>query len=231
LIRRLFDLLLVGAAAQIAVPLVAAGAVAVKLSSTGPAFFGGERIGRHGRRFRVWKLRTMVVDAAATGPAITAGGDPRVTRVGRLLRATKLDELPQLWNVALGEMSIVGPRPESPRYVDALDARWRTVLAVRPGITDLASLTFRHEEEVLALARDRDRAYRLVVLPEKLALAVSGIERSSLAFDAWVVARTALAVARVRSERDDDAIARVKRAIAELDDDGKRANVGGEQRP
>jgi lipopolysaccharide/colanic/teichoic acid biosynthesis glycosyltransferase len=146
---------------------VAVAGLAVVLTSSGPVFFRQERVGRGGRVFRLVKLRTMQVDTS--GPQLTASGDPRVTTVGRFLRKTKLDELPQLWNVLRGEMSFVGPRPEVPRYVDLEDPLWREVLTVRPGITDPVTVFLRDEEAVLAEAPgDRERFYREQLLPYKL---------------------------------------------------------------
>src|SRR6185437_14653740 len=125
---------------------------AVTLGDGGPAFFRQERVGRGGRTFRMWKFRTMIVGAERSGRHLTVGDDPRVTRVGAVLRRTKLDELPQLLNVLRGEMSLVGPRPEVPSYVAHFNEEQRKVLSVRPGITDPASIAFRNEEELIASA-------------------------------------------------------------------------------
>jgi len=171
-------------------PLLGGLMAAVKLDSDGPALFGHERVGRGFRRFKVWKLRTMVRDAERKGGQVTAGGDPRVTRLGRWLRRTKLDELPQLYNVLVGEMSLVGPRPEAPRYVEMFADDYQEVLTVRPGITDEASLEFRHEEEVLARAPDPEREYREVVLPRKIALYRQYVRHCSLSNDVSIVLRT-----------------------------------------
>jgi lipopolysaccharide/colanic/teichoic acid biosynthesis glycosyltransferase len=149
-------------------PVLLAAALAVWLEDGRPVLFRHVRVGRNGRKFDLLKFRSM--RDGAGGPAITAGGDPRVTRVGRILRRYKLDELPQLWNVVRGDMALVGPRPEAPDYVDANDPVWRAVLRARPGITDLATLIYRNEEEILAGADDPDRYYRQVLLPAKLAL-------------------------------------------------------------
>ncbi len=135
-------------AVAILAPLLALLALVVFLSSGPPVLFAQKRVGRDGRPFRLLKFRTMRTDAGP-GPAITASGDARVTRIGRVLRATKLDELPQLINVLRGDMSLVGPRPEVPRYVARYDDRQRGVLRVRPGLTDPASVHFRDEEQLL----------------------------------------------------------------------------------
>ncbi len=147
---------------------MAAVAFAVWLEDGAPILFRHVRVGRNGRKFTLLKFRSMRKGAA--GPPITAGEDPRVTGVGRFLRRYKLDELPQLWNVVRGDMALVGPRPEAPEYVDANGPLWRAVLGLRPGITDLATLVYRNEEELLAGAPDPDRYYREVLLPAKLEL-------------------------------------------------------------
>lgn len=149
-------------------PVLLSAALAVWLEDGRPVLFRHARIGRGGRPFLLLKLRSMRNRAA--GPSITAGGDPRVTRVGRILRRYKIDELPQLWNVLRGEMTLVGPRPEAPEYVDASDPAWRVVLNERPGITSVAALIYRNEEQMLAAASDPDGYYRRVLLPAKLAL-------------------------------------------------------------
>jgi lipopolysaccharide/colanic/teichoic acid biosynthesis glycosyltransferase len=150
----------------VTLPILALAAAAIRLTSPGPAFFRQERVGRSGRPFFLLKLRTMKVE---DGPQVTASGDPRVTGVGRFLRKTKLDEMPQLWNVVRGEMALVGPRPEVATYVDFSDPAWRKVLETRPGITDPVSLRLRFEEELLASAPgDRGEFYRQVMVPFKV---------------------------------------------------------------
>jgi lipopolysaccharide/colanic/teichoic acid biosynthesis glycosyltransferase len=189
-VKRFVDLALALPALVAATPLVAALAAAVKLGSRGPAFYAQRRVGRGGRPLVLYKLRTMHVDADRVGPHVTAAGDPRVTRLGRVLRRSKLDELPQLWHVVRGDMSLVGPRPEAERYVSSYRPEWRHLLDVRPGITDLASLVFRDEETLLARASDRERAYVEVVLPVKLRLALEGVASSSLVYDLGILLRT-----------------------------------------
>lgn len=205
--KRLLDMALAGTALVVSAPLLAALGAAIKLDSPGPALFRQTRIGRGGRPFRMVKLRTMTVQDDRSGPQVTASADPRITRVGALLRRTKLDELPQLWNVLRGDMSIVGPRPEVPRYIEQYRPEWRRLLDVRPGLTDLASLAFRDEERLLALADDRERAYTDVVMPMKLKLALDSLERTSVLDYFSTIAQTALAVL-ARRELDDDPIAR-----------------------
>jgi lipopolysaccharide/colanic/teichoic acid biosynthesis glycosyltransferase len=147
--KRLFDIVFAAVGLVVLSPLLLLVAVAVKVSSRGPVLFRQERIGQGGRAFYIVKFRSMVANAENAGPSITPEGDPRVTRIGRFLRKTKLDELPQLWNVLVGEMSFVGPRPEVPKYVSQYTPEQRRVLELKPGITDLATLEFRKEEEML----------------------------------------------------------------------------------
>lgn len=147
-------------------PIVALAALAVVATSPGPAFFRQERIGRGGRRFELIKLRSMRL---ADGATVTAKGDSRITAVGRLLRRSKLDELPELWNVLRGDLALVGPRPEVPGFVDAESDAWRQVLAVRPGLTHPVTLRLRDEETLLAASPDPARLYRERLLPWKLA--------------------------------------------------------------
>lgn len=189
--KRLFDLICAGLGLLLLSPLLLVVAVWIKLDSPGPVMFRQERVGRFGRPFRIHKFRTMRVDAPALGPQITIGADPRITRSGRFLRASKLDELPQLWDVFRGAMSLVGPRPEVPRYVALYPADLReVVLSVRPGITDPASLSFRNESELLAQAADPEREYVEVVMPAKLRLAADYVRRASLANDVRLIVAT-----------------------------------------
>jgi lipopolysaccharide/colanic/teichoic acid biosynthesis glycosyltransferase len=175
-------------------PILAATAVANRLSDDhGRLFHHAVRIGEHGLPFRALKLRTMRIDIA--GSAVTAAGDARITPVGRFLRNTKLDELPQLWNVLRGQMTLVGPRPEDPRYVDWSDPLHRVVFSARPGITGPAQIQFRHEEDLLP-AGEIERTYIERILPAKLALDAAYLEHRSLGADLRILARTLLAVAR-----------------------------------
>jgi lipopolysaccharide/colanic/teichoic acid biosynthesis glycosyltransferase len=169
-------------------PLMLAAALWVRLDSPGPAFFRQERVGRHGRPFHILKFRTMRQNPA--GPQITVGADPRITRSGRVLRAAKLDELPQLFNVLKGEMSFVGPRPEVPRYVALYTEEERRVLALRPGITDLASIKYRHEAEILARSPDPERTYVEEVMRDKLRINLDYAAQASWRTDLGVILRT-----------------------------------------
>ncbi len=182
--KRLFDVTLASLGLLLLSPLLLLLAVWVKLDSPGPVFFRQDRVGRFGVPFRIHKFRTMAHDPAQRGPQITVGSDPRITRVGRWLRDHKLDELPQLFDVLQGSMSLVGPRPEVPRYVAMYPAALRDkVLSVRPGITDLASIEFRDENALLSKAADPEAEYIEVVLPAKLRYAAEYVDHATLATD------------------------------------------------
>jgi lipopolysaccharide/colanic/teichoic acid biosynthesis glycosyltransferase len=189
--KRAFDLLAaVVGLLLLGLPMLAVAAW-IKLDSPGPVFFRQERVGRHGRLFRIHKFRTMRVDAEARGPQLTVGADARITRVGAIIRAHRLDELPQFFDVIAGDMSLVGPRPDVPRYVAQWPAALRErVLAVRPGMTDPASLEFRDEASLLAAAADPEREYLEVILPRKLARAAEYADHASLWSDLAVIGRS-----------------------------------------
>jgi len=194
--KRLFDLVCASLGLLVLAPVLLLMALAIKLDSPGPVFFRQERVGRFGQPFRIHKFRTMRHDPAGQGLQITVGADRRITRVGGLLRRTKLDELPQLIDVWLGTMSLVGPRPEVPRYVAHYPVELRDkVLSVRPGITDIASIEYRDESQVLAQAADPEQAYIQQVLPHKLALAASYVDQASVWLDIKLILRTIAAIA------------------------------------
>jgi lipopolysaccharide/colanic/teichoic acid biosynthesis glycosyltransferase len=195
-IKRIFDATAAAVGLALVAPLFVVIALAVKLGSAGPVFFRQERMGQNFRPFRIYKFRTMVADAPKLGGQITAGADPRITSVGRILRKSKLDELPQLINVLAGDMSLVGPRPEVPRYVELFRDDYRTVLSVRPGITDLASVKYRDENELLGGAADPDRVYIEQILPDKIALAKEYIARQSLIYDVGLILQTLLKIVK-----------------------------------
>ena len=191
MLKRLFDLLGAAVALLLLSPLLLVVAVVIKLDAPGPVFFRQERVGRFGRPFRIHKFRTMVVDAPQRGLALTVGADPRITRSGAWLRRTRLDELPQLMDVLAGHMSLVGPRPEVPRYVQHYPPALRErALAVRPGITDPSSLDFLDEGELLAAAADPEREYIDRILPRKLQAAADYAARATFWTDLRVIART-----------------------------------------
>jgi lipopolysaccharide/colanic/teichoic acid biosynthesis glycosyltransferase len=158
-------------------PAMAAMALAILWDDGSPVFFSQTRVGRSGKPFRIWKFRTM--RAGSQGSVITAAGDARVTRAGAVLRKFKLDELPQLFNVLKGDMSLVGPRPEVPEYVQLEAPVWQAVLQVRPGVTDLATLLYRHEELLLGASADPNAFYREAVLPAKLRLNIGYLRSRS----------------------------------------------------
>jgi lipopolysaccharide/colanic/teichoic acid biosynthesis glycosyltransferase len=181
-------------------PAIAVLAVAVRIGSPGPSFYGAARIGRGGATFTLWKLRTMRWSPGAIGPAITGGNDRRITRLGAVLRRTRLDELPQLWNVVRGEMRLVGPRPEDPRFVDLDDPGVAELLELRPGITGLAQLAFANEATALG-DRDPEATYRQVVVPRKLLVDRAYLRHRSAALDLRIAALTITGAAgRPRSE-------------------------------
>lgn len=195
--KRLFDLVASGLGLLLLAPLLFLIALAVKLDSPGPVFFRQERVGRHGRTFRIHKFRTMVTDAERKGLQITVGADARVTRVGEILRKYKLDELAQLIDVFAGDMSLVGPRPEVPRYVACYPDDVRDiVLSVKPGITDWASIEYKDENEILGNAADPQRAYVEEVLPVKLEYYANYVRERSLWGDIVIVFATLRALIR-----------------------------------
>lgn len=195
-LKRPFDLACSLTGLALLLPVFAGVAVAIKLMDPGPVFFRQERIGLHGRPFRIWKFRTMVVDAPRMGAAITVGADSRITRVGGFLRKYKLDELPQLLNVATGEMSLVGPRPEVPRYVALYTEAQREVLRLKPGITDWASIKYRDESAILAKAEDPETMYRKILMPDKIRLNLDYAGKASLVKDISVIIATLIKVGK-----------------------------------
>lgn len=188
--KRAFDLISAGSGILLLSPVFILTAFAVKLSGPGPILFSHRRIGLNFKPFFTHKFRTMRAGADVNGSAITASGDARITPIGRLLRKTKLDELPQLFNVLLGEMSLVGPRPEVEQYVGLFREEYKTVLSVRPGITDYAAIEFRHEETILARYADPQKAYETEILPAKIALYNRYILDQSLLTDLRILTRT-----------------------------------------
>jgi lipopolysaccharide/colanic/teichoic acid biosynthesis glycosyltransferase len=199
--KRVVDVLIASIGLILLAPLFAAIAIGVKLTSSGPALFKQDRIGCGGRSFRLYKFRSMVVDAANRGPHLTVGDDPRVTRFGKFLRRAKLDELPQLFNVLCGDMSVVGPRPEVPKYVALYPPEVRDrVLSVRPGLTDQAVVSL-DEERILAQATDPEWTYVHEVLPSKLAIYEQYVVAHGLRVDLAIVVRTLLRVALGRRPR------------------------------
>ena len=205
MVKRLFDMAFAALALLLLCPLLLAVALWVRLDSPGPVFFRQQRVGRGGRLFGIYKFRTMRPDAEAMGPQITVGEDARVTRAGAWLRRSKVDELPQFINVLRGDMSVVGPRPEVPRYVAHYPADVReAVLSVRPGITDLASIAFRDESALLARSADPERTYVEQILPAKLRHAQQYVRTRTMWLDLRIIAQTVLAVLGLHRARHTD---------------------------
>ena len=195
--KRLFDILCVLGGLLILSPIFIVIAVLIKIDSKGPVYFRQERVGMNGVLFRIFKFRTMVVDAEKLGLKITVGGDARITNVGFFLRKYKLDELPQLFNVLFGEMSLVGPRPEVSEYVAYYSEDERKIIqSVRPGITDLASLEFRDENEMLRDAVNPKDVYIHEILPKKIAYYIEYVTRQNLLLDIKIILRTLAAIVR-----------------------------------
>ncbi|HID48791.1 MAG TPA: sugar transferase [Chromatiales bacterium] len=190
-LKRAFDLFVTIPGLILLAPFMLGIAIAIKLIDTGPVLFRQTRIGRSGKPFTIYKYRTMVPDAERMGDRITIGQDSRITRVGKFLRRYKLDELPQLFNVLKGDMSLVGPRPEVPEYIEYYpEADKNLVLSVRPGITDLASIEFRNENLLLMTADDPVREYTQNILPRKIELYKRYIQERSLWFDILIIMKT-----------------------------------------
>lgn len=193
--KRIFDVFFSLLGVLVLAPLFLFIGLWIKFDSPGPVFFRQERIGRFGKSFRIFKFRTMNLDAESKGRQITVGEDPRITPSGRFLRQYKLDELPQLLNVLLGEMSLVGPRPEVPRYVSLYPADVRDqVLSVQPGITDYASIEYKDENAILGRAADPDRAYIEEVMPVKLRYYQRYVAERSLWVDFTLILKTLKAI-------------------------------------
>ena len=194
MVKRAFDLTFALLGSALLAPISLIIWLAVKLDDGGPVFYRQTRVGWRGQPFEIIKFRTMRTGADRIGPGITASGDPRITRVGRWLRKAKLDELPQLWNVLRGTMSLVGPRPELPQYVAHYSPEQRRVLELRPGITDEASIQFRDEEALLAAAANPEEFYLEYCLPRKIELNLAHAEQAGLLGDLRVLFRTIGAV-------------------------------------
>lgn len=188
--KRIFDLVFAFFGFLVLSPILIVVAILIKLDSEGPVFFRQERIGRGFKPFYIYKFRTMVKDEQERGGIITSGEDARITRIGRILRNAKIDELPQIINVLKGEMSFVGPRPEVRQYVEMFRQDYAEILKVRPGITDLASLKYRNEALILGEAKDSNETYVRLVLPDKICLAKEYLRCSSLSFDLTLIFKT-----------------------------------------
>ena len=195
MLKWLFDVLFSVFGLIITSPVLAVVALAIKISSPGPVFFRGERIGKKGKPFRIFKFRTMVENAEELGGPSTASDDPRLTKIGLFLKKYQLDELPQLINVLKGEMSFVGPRPEVPFYINMMTEKERnTILSIKPGITDLASLQNFHEGEVLKGSLDPEKTYMEKIRPTKIKLQMEYVKNRSFLLDLKIIVKTIIKV-------------------------------------
>ena len=194
--KRAMDVVVSGGALLVLWPALVLVALAIKIDDPGPVFYRQVRVGRDGKEFRIFKFRTMIVDADKKGLQITVGRDNRITRMGALLRKTKLDELAQLINVFTGEMSFVGPRPEVPKYVNLYTPYQRQVLLVRPGITDYASIAYRNENDLLEGAEDPEKMYIETIMPDKIELNMKYLREISPIADIRLILSTIVAVIR-----------------------------------
>lgn len=194
IIKRIFDIIvsLIGLIALLPFFLIIA--FAIKVDSTGPIFFKQVRISKNGKEFEIYKFRTMIQDAESKGMQITVGKDSRITKVGKFLRKSKIDELPQLINVLKGDMSFVGPRPEVPKYVALYDKDQRNILKVRPGITDIASIEYRDESSILAKSMDPEKTYIEEIMPKKIELNLIYIRNISVLYDVVLICKTIVKV-------------------------------------
>ena len=188
--KRLFDFIVSLGGVIVLSPILLILSLLVFFNMGRPVFYLQKRIGLNGKPFKIIKFRSMVKDAETKGPSFTAGGDPRITPIGRFLRKYKLDELPQLLNVIKGDMSFVGPRPEVAEYVEMYTEEQKKVLTVRPGLTDTASIVYRDEETVLARYEDSSKAYIEKIMPAKLRLNLAYLEKAGFAADLGLIFKT-----------------------------------------
>lgn len=192
IIKRIFDFIASFLGCIILIPIFIIIAILIKLDSKGPIFFKQKRVGQYGKEFEILKYRTMIVDAEKVGKQITVGNDSRITRIGKFLRKYKLDELPQLFNVLIGDMSLVGPRPEVPKYVKLYNEKEREVLNVKPGITDFASIEYRDENEILGTVENPEEYYINVIMKHKLQLNLKYISSNNIFLDIKIILKTLL---------------------------------------
>jgi len=195
MLKRLFDIIFSFFGLIIVSPILGVIAILIKISSPGPVFYWGERVGKNGKSFRIFKFRSMVPNAEALGGPSTAADDPRLTKIGRFLKKYQLDELPQLINVLVGEMSLVGPRPEVKMYVDMMTNEERSaIFSVKPGMTDLASLWDFHEGDILKGSPDPERTYMEKIRPTKIKLQSEYVKNHSFCLDLKIIFKTILKI-------------------------------------
>ncbi len=188
--KRAFDIVATVIGGAILLPIIIPIAIWIKLSSKGPLFYIQKRVGKDFKEFDLYKFRSMIIDADKVGPSVTSGDDPRITKVGKIIRRTKIDELPQLLNVLKGHMSLVGPRPEVMKFVEQKKEEYKKVLSVKPGITDNAAIEFRDEETIMEQYEDKEKAYIDIVLPQKIELYYKYIDTISFTNDIKLILKT-----------------------------------------
>ncbi len=188
--KRLFDVVSTLIGGILLLPIIIPICIWIKLSSKGPLFYVQKRVGRNFEEFDLYKFRSMVINADTIGPSVTSGDDPRITKVGRIIRKTKIDELPQLLNVIKGDMSLVGPRPEVMKFVKEKEDDYKQILTIKPGITDNAAIEFRDEETIMEQYEDKEKAYIDIVLPEKIKLYNYYIKNISFFNDVKLILKT-----------------------------------------
>jgi len=188
--KRIFDIIATVIGGVLLLPVIISIALWIKLSSRGPIFFVQKRVGKDFKEFDLYKFRSMVINADKLGPSVTSGDDPRITKVGKIIRRTKIDELPQLFNVLKGDMSLVGPRPEVMKFVEQKKEAYKKVLSVKPGITDNAAIEFRDEESIMEQYENKEKAYIEIVLPKKIELYYQYIDNISFWNDMKLILQT-----------------------------------------
>ena len=188
--KRIFDIVATVIGGLLLLPIIIPIAIWIKLSSKGPLFYVQKRVGKDFKEFNLYKFRSMIVDADRQGPSVTSGDDPRITKVGKIIRRTKIDELPQLLNVLKGDMSLVGPRPEVMKFVEQKKEEYKKVLSVKPGITDNAAIEFRDEETIMEQYEDKEKAYVDIILPKKIELYYTYIDTISFTNDLKLILKT-----------------------------------------
>lgn len=188
--KRIFDILATVSGGLILLPIIIIIVIWIKLSSKGPIFYVQKRVGKDFQEFDLYKFRSMIIDADKVGPSVTSGDDPRITKVGKIIRRTKIDELPQLINVIKGDMSLVGPRPEVIKFVKEKKEEYAKILSVRPGITDNAAIAYRDEETIMNQYENKEKAYMEIVLPEKIKLYNEYLQNISLINDIKLILKT-----------------------------------------
>jgi len=188
--KRLFDIVATIIGSILLLPFILLISIWIKVSSKGPLFYIQKRVGKDFEEFDLYKFRSMIVDADKKGPSVTSSDDPRITKIGAIIRKTKIDELPQLLNVLKGDMSLVGPRPEVIKFVEQKKDNYKKILVVRPGITDNAAINFRDEETIMKQYQDKEKAYIDIILPQKIELYYEYIDTISFTSDIRLILKT-----------------------------------------